>query len=105
MAYLSCSAQGSVLGLLLVLTAGCGDVPLQASKQVTPRQTAKAPAAPQVTKRPLPERRNTPGPRNTVAETDSLPVGGPEAQAVKKIGGLIQQSVDLGPTLAIWIFD
>jgi hypothetical protein len=100
------TAQKLQLTAVLFVATGCGDVPLPAEKQ--PAKTAvvkSAPAAPKVVKRPPPERRNAPGTRTPVSETRSAASSSVESQAVKKIGTVIRQTVELGPTLVIWLFD
>lgn len=99
------TAKRLLLGLLSLLVSGCGDVPLPASKQVADKPPVKAPQPPpKAVKRPSPERRNPPAPRQAT-EADAPKSQTAEAQAVKKIGALITQSVEVGPTLVIWLLD
>jgi hypothetical protein len=101
----SFSVQTFLLGVF-ALFAGCGDVPLPASKQVAEKPMVKAaPPATKVAKRPPPDRRNPPAPRVGDVDSNVVSIAGPEAQAVKKIGTVIQHSVELGPTLVLWLLD
>jgi hypothetical protein len=104
---------------LLALTAGCGDVPIPPpakqqqkptakgvqAKKPTPSATggqpgSKPPAAPKRNRPPEAVARNADFDR-----TPSRVVGRAEEAAVKKITSVIKASLEVGPTLVVWIID
>jgi hypothetical protein len=99
----------------LALAAGCGDVPLPSSQRTA--QSPAKPARPMVQpKQPVAasqrsataERKPTAHiVRNSTAAVPSASrsIGRAEELAVKKITTVINQSLELGPTLVVWILD
>lgn len=109
MACPSCLPKLPGLIVLVGVAAGCGNVPQPAehpspSSQSTKKSPAKPPPREVAQRSPL-EKRNPPGQRPPVSEADSSLASGPERQAVKKLGTVIRQSVELDRTLVIWLLD
>lgn len=103
---------------IAVLSAGCSDVPAGPA----PVQRQPAPAEAAVAKRAEPQAESNAEPQPpTTAVQNAKPkpppgkpekpmpparmIGQAEQQAVNKIGQVIKESLELGPTLVIWVID
>jgi hypothetical protein len=96
---------GSVIAVFTMFLAGCGDLPgvrQPSAKQQKSGQT-KVPSDP----KPAPARKKQP---ELVRSNDSsrLPtrtIGRAEEVAMKKVATVIKESLEVGPTLVVWILD
>ncbi len=104
-----------VTGLLAIVVAGCGSQPEGSDPSVAvapaatspPTQPAPVPPAAKESNPTAPEEKTEPKP--TPKEEPARPaprkVNAAEEAAVQKITAIIQDSVDIGPTLVVWIID
>jgi hypothetical protein len=102
-------------GMVAVVIAGCGSQPsgsgpsaaVEPTVTPAPAEPAPAPQAADEATPPAPEVKEPPKTSAKEEPARSAPrkVNAAEEAAVKKITAIIQDSVDIGPTLVVWIID
>jgi len=86
-------------GFLLTLAIGCGDAPVPEPPATQPQPTAQAPP-PEQEQQPVSAKKPPPPVRPKLRD-----VGRAEEMAMKRVTTAITESLDIGPTLAIWLID
>src|SRR5690349_6721217 len=95
----------TVFLLAVLLLTGCGELPAPVPKPAPKKTTARAAQPSPGPTRPGSEKNQIPRQALSSKLPSEFQIGQAESDAVKKISTVIGQSLELGPTLVIWLFD